>query len=399
MVLALITDKLHYAMALPSVSVEIKKGGLGRVAGGDDRVCALLLNALADRPLQIFSAREAESHAAGATAYGEEYMRQIRDFYSVAGEGAELWVLPVNPALTTTEIFTNGLLADLQEISGGRVSVVAISRWTPIVTSAITEGLATDVVAALGAGQTFLNSQASQNKPMRVLLDGYAYSGDVSALKNLRLLTSNRIGVCVGSNKAGARNAAMGLLLGRIAATAPQVNLGRVKDGPVTTGQAYLTSSAVVDSLLSSLTLGQLHDKGYIFLRKHYGRGGYYWNDDPMATLITDDYFSLSNGRVIDKAHRIAYATFLDDLLDNVLVDEVTGLIVASTLKYYQGRIERAIDVNMTNTGEISGCTAFVDPKQDVLGTGVLNVDLNIVPVGTNRAIKVRLGLVNPSIQ
>lgn len=384
-------------MGLPRVSVEIKKGGLGRVAGADDRVCALVLNALADRPLQIFSERDAQSHAAVATPYGDEYMRHIRDFYSVAGEGSELWVLPVNPALTTSEIFTNGLLADLQEIAGGRVSVVAISRYSPTVTSAITEGLATDLVGSLGVAQTFLDGQASQNKPMRVLLDGFAYTGDPAALKNLRQLTGNRIGVCLGSNKVGARNAAMGLLLGRVAATAPHVNLGRVKDGPATTAQAYLTSAAAVDSLTTSLTLNQLHDKGYIFLRKHYGRGGYYWNDDPMATLATDDYFCLSNGRIIDKAHRIAYATFLDELLDNVLVNEETGLIVPSTLKYYQGRIERAVDINMTNSGEISGCQAFVDPKQDVLGTSVLNVDLNIVPLGTNRAIKVRLGLKNPA--
>jgi hypothetical protein len=116
-----------------------------------------------------------------------------------------------------------------------------------------------------------------------------------------------------------------------------------------------------------------------------------------VGTIGMMTQFCLSNGRIIDKAQRIAYATFLDELLDNVLVNEDTGLIVPSTLKYYQGRIERAIDINMTNQGEISGCKAFVDPKQDVLATNVLNVDLDIIPLGTNRAIKVRLGLKNPA--
>lgn len=384
-------------MGLPKVSIELRKGGLGLTPVVEDRVCALVLNALTDRPIQIFSAKDAASHAAGATPYALEYNRHINDFYSVAGEGTELWIVPINPALTTSEIFTTGILTNLQEVAGGRINVVAISRWTSTVTTALTEGLATDIVDALGVAQTFLDSQAAANKPMRVLLDGVAYSGDSSTLKNIRQLTSNRVGVCLGSNKLGSRNAAMGLLLGRVASIAPQVSIGRVKDGPATTAPAYLTSGTAVDSIPTSLTLDQVNDKGYIFLRKYYGRGGYFWNDDPMATLTTDDYFSLSNGRIIDKVHRIAYATFLEELLDNVTLDENTGFIVPSTLKYYQGRIEQAIDRTMTEQGEISGVQAYVDPKQDVLGTGILRVDINVVPTSTNRAIKVRLGLVNPA--
>ena len=59
--------------------------------------------------------------------------------------------------------------------------------------------------------------------------------------------------------------------------------------------------------------------------------------------------------------------------------------------------VEQAIDRAMTDQGEISGVDTYVDPKQDVLGTGILRVDINVVPTSTNRAIKVRLGLVNPA--
>jgi hypothetical protein len=61
----------------------------------------------------------------------------------------------------------------------------------------------------------------------------------------------------------------------------------------------------------------------------------------------------------------------------------------------YQAQIERAVGLGMP--GEISGVSAFVDPNQDILATSVLVVDLRIVPTGTNRFIKVKLGLFNPA--
>jgi hypothetical protein len=140
-----------------------------------------------------------------------------------------------------------------------------------------------------------------------------------------------------------------------------------------------------------------LHDKGFVFLRSHALKAGYFWNDDHMVTADTDDYYSLANGRVIDKVARIAYATFLEELLDEVQVDPTTGRIAATTVKQYQASIERAIGLAMAANGEISGVEAFIDPTQDILATSTLVVDLRVIPTGTNRVIIVKLGLSNPN--
>ena len=61
-----------------------------------------------------------------------------------------------------------------------------------------------------------------------------------------------------------------------MAATAPHVNIGRVLDGAVLTEPAYLTSGGLVANFPDA-ALNVFHNKGYIFLRKHYGRGGFFF--------------------------------------------------------------------------------------------------------------------------
>ena len=45
-----------------------------------------------------------------------------------------------------------------------------------------------------------------------------------------------------------------------------------------------------------------LSTKGYITFRTFVGKAGYFFSDDHLATAVTDDYHSICNRRVIDKA-------------------------------------------------------------------------------------------------
>ena len=122
---------------------------------------------------------------------------------------------------------------------------------------------------------------------------------------------------------------------------------------------------------------------------------GYYFNSDPACVSDTSDYSSLARGRVIDKTIRLAYATFIEEIEDDVEIDE-NGNLSPPIVKYYQQKIVSAIETSMA--GEISGVECYIDPAQDVLATNKVIVDkLSIRPKGYSTFIDVKLGFDNPT--
>lgn len=114
-----------------------------------------------------------------------------------------------------------------------------------------------------------------------------------------------------------------------------------------------------------------------------------------MATAVSDDYCFLSSGRVIDKAMVIAYQTYIDDILDNIQVDAKDGTISTPVCKGYEANIIRAVNTGMA--GEISSFSAYINPKQNVLANGRMDITCTIVPLATLREITVNLSLKNPA--
>lgn len=387
-------------MALPRVDVQIQNGGLGLVSKPDDRVCGLILSGTTGDPAQFFSFRQYQQlvNPTGApqTSYGLELENQVRDFFLAAGDGAELWTLSVDPAATMANLFLGGHVSRLLDAADGRINVLGIRRYLEGGDApSILEGLNADVLNALDEAQATAESFAAQYKPLRIILDGNNLVNDPSSLRDLKTGSYNRVGVCIGTNRANDKNAAIGLLLGRIAACAPNTNIGRVKDGAVPTDNGYFTNGRTVKDV--GLLANAMTDKGYIFFRQFVGKSGFYWNDDHMATAATDDFYSLANGRVIDKAARVIYNTFVEEVLETVPVDE-NGKIVKTVLKQYQEKAERAIGLTMGAAGEISFVECFIDPSQDILATSELVIDVRITPTGTNRIITITLGLFNPNV-
>jgi hypothetical protein len=155
---------------------------------------------------------------------------------------------------------------------------------------------------------------------------------------------------------------------------------------PIAIGSGYVGAQSVD----TCTYLAAMHDKGFIILRKYApGKTGYYWNADRSCCATTDDYSSLARGRVIDKAAVIAYATFLDEVDDEIAVD-AANKILPGVVKYLQDKIENQI--RLTMAGQISKVSAYIDPAQDVLSTSKITVVLKITPVGYSTNIEVKLG-------
>ncbi|MFZ4548116.1 MAG: DUF2586 family protein, partial [Bacteroidales bacterium] len=260
----------------------------------------------------------------------------------------------------------------------------------------ITAGIDPDSVTAITQAQTTaMWAQDTLKAPILVCVSGLYYTGIAANLTNLLTMTNSRVCVMVGDTVTG-NGCAIGLLAGKIAAAPVQRNIGRVKDGAVLgVALAYHAST-----LLESNDVSGAYDKGYITLRTHVGRSGYFFIDDTLANLPTDDYSRITARRTVDKAFRIAYTTLVNEMLDEVSVTDA-GKISVAYAKSIENKVENAIINSMTANGELgndpgdqndTGVSCWIDTNQNIVATGKVNVTLKVKPYGYARFIEVSLG-------
>jgi hypothetical protein len=387
-------------MGLPKVAITLGNGNLGRTAATDDGVAGLVLTGVATNqlglavPTVLFSLSDAEQLGitdGGANTYA---YRHIKEFYDIAGEGAELYIMLVENTVTLPQIAdvtnANGAVK-LLDAANGRVRLLGLTFTPPdLYLAPAGEGMDKNVLDAVTKAQQLAQTYTEQFKPVRILLEANEVDIDhPEKLKDLRSFTANRVGIVLAGTYYDSPS--VGLVIGRAASIPVQRNLGRVKDGALPIVNAYIGTKKIED--ISALEL--LHAKGYIFFRTFVGRSGYYLNDDPMCAPVTDDYSQLAMGRVIDKAITLCYNTYVEELNDEVAID-ADGKLSVPVVKYLQSRIETAVNTAMAD--EISSFTAFVDANQNVLSTGKITVKATIVPVGYTKTIEVLLGFTNPAL-
>lgn len=388
-------------MALPNVNISIANGQLGRVATTDDAVSGLLCSGTAtaqlllSTPVQLFSFDQLI--ALGVTAENNPLAhKEVKAFYNQAGNGAELWLMIVADTVLFADLCDKDkdYAPKLINAAGGKIRILGINR-TPAdgYTATITEGIDADVIAGMQNLQTFAEACALAYKPFRALLPGLGFSAStVSSLKDLTLGSSNRCAIVLGCDTS--TSVAIGLTLGRLATIPVQRKISRVKDGDVGLLYAYFPDGTLTTGLEQSWD--SIHDKGYIFFRRIYGKSGYFFTDDPTATATTDDYGSIGRGRVIDKALTIAYTTFIEELNDEIPVDEQSGKVAPALIASWKADIESALSINMAAKQEVVSVACYIDPAQNVLASDTINATISLLPVGYAKFIQINLGLSNP---
>lgn len=388
-------------MPLPNVNISIANGQLGRVGGTDDSVSGLLLSGVATAQLPLSSPTQLFSFSQladlGITEVNNPLVyKEVKAFYDQAGNGTELWLMTVADTVLLVDICdkTKDYATKLINQSNGRIRILGINRipaegYVP----AIAEGLDQDVISALTKLQAFADESADSYKPFRALLPGLGFvKASVATLKDLTQGTANRCSIVLGCDAED--KVAIGLTLGRLASIPVQRNIARVKDGDVGILEAYFPDGTPVTELEANWN--SIHDKGYIFFRRIYGKSGYYFTDDPTATSPTDDYCFIGRGRVIDKALTIAYANFIEQLNDEIPIDAQTGKVAPALIASWKADIESALAINMTAKQEIVSAKCYIDPAQNVLTSDTINATISIVSVGYAKKIEINLGLSNP---
>ena len=380
---------------LPYVKIDFANGALGRIAPSPDGVFGILCNAAPVSGKLVLLTNYTLTKFADATttlgiteANNAALYKLLKEFYDEAGDGTELWLRCFADTVSMTDMLDNASATAVKALvnaANGKLRGIFVHKYYSGEPPQKAAGLDPDVATARVAAQTIGTWAANTLKaPLFIAISGMLYSGTPGDLTDLTTESNNRVAVMIGDTVSGS-GCAIGVLAGRLAKVPVQRNIGRVKDGAAVTSSAYLFTTKVENA-----DPALLHDKGYITFRQHIGRAGYFFTDDPLATLPTDDYNGIAVRRVIDKAYRIAYNTLIDELLDEITVN-ASGQVSVSYAKGIESKVENAIIGAMASNGELgndpanqndTGVQCLIDPAQNVVSTGKLIVGLRVTHHG-----------------
>lgn len=392
-----------------SVNITLTNGRLGAGLQTADGVAGLVLNGVAvedgyslGTPILITALDDLKQY--GITKLNNAFAyRQVKEFYDEAGIGAQLYLMLLDPLVTVADMadysntqgarrlleFANGKIKLLGIMSDDYANIVATGSEVTIL-NALNSKVYTAAVNMKVMAQAFFAMQ----KPFRAIIGGSSYTGIHTALDTLNEGTdNNRTAILVGDTTDGIA-ACLGLALGRLAAVPVMRKISRVRTGALSNTQAYLAGAALNDAPGAATIIAQ---KGFITWCTYPNISGYFFSGDDTCSAPSDDYHFLSRGRVIDKAHILAYTTFVQQVDDEIPINE-DGTLDAGFCNWLSQQIINRINNAMTANKEISSVNCVIDPTQNVLSTNILNVVVSIVPIGYASAININLGFDNPSI-
>jgi hypothetical protein len=387
-------------MALASVNIRFTNGALGRTGVTNDGVIGFLCQVTVEGNLvagEAYLLRNLKGlEDLGITnAVNPVLQNVIKDFYETAGNGAPVWIMGYTGK--TLAVAINDHLESLVQKSSYDVKTVFV-YGNSFTNATITDGFNDEFHVAVTAAQTKANLLLTNKEvPVAVIIDGNtAYDGAASVVRNYNTASNDRVGAYLGKKtSADKTTTTLGYLMARIAISPVQRNIARVKDGAIFTGNLYVGSQ-----LAEVHDVETLHDRGYITIRTHVGKSGYYFTDDRLLSNPTGDYANLTNRRVIDKAYRIAYVTAIDGLLDEIPVNS-NGTIQAHKAIVIESQLQSAIYNEMGLKGELSlladnpndkGVVVTVDLLTNIQATSRVDVSIKVTPYAYARSIEIPLG-------
>jgi hypothetical protein len=389
-----------------SVNITLANGQLGSTLQTNDGIAGMVLTGVTEGTYTagtpILITKPSDLAALGIGTLNAFAVRQVNDFYQEAGAGAKLYLLLMPPTVGIGEMAmtsSSNSCKRLLDYAGGKIKLLGLMADDTAHDAAggtitISQALNADVYNAASGLLTIANEYFEQQKPFRCIVGATSFSGDHGDLQDVSSgASNNRVAILLGDTQSG-NQACLGLILGRLAAIPVMRKVSRVRTGPINTTTAYIGTTAVGPASTVAAVVGSI---GYITWCTYPNVSGYYFSSDGTCSETTDDYHALARGRVIDKAHVLAYTTFVQQVDDEVPIND-DGTLDAAFCKWLSGQIVNQINNTMTARREISSVACEIDPNQNILSTGTLNVVLRIVPVGYATDIAISLGFSNPAL-
>ncbi len=312
----------------------------------------------------------------------------ISEFFRINPNGI-LYVGLFTPESGETPTYDYAEVTTLQNAAEGKLRQIAV--YNPVV----------DVDAGeITALQAIATALEAQYKPCVLVL-----GANVDAISGLgTLAATGQANVCVViaqdtegvaatlAEDVGAVGSVtcVGLALGAISLAAVHESISWVLKFPSGIDKPGMADGSVVSELDESV-LTALDTKRFLFLRKHVGIAGSYWNDSHTMDLATSDYAYIESVRTIDKACRGIRTYLLPHTSGPLYVDPATGKLRQDTVTFLEVTAGKALE-DMAKAGELSGYKVTVDPNQNVLSTSEVEFVIQKVAVGVMRRMKVKIG-------
>lgn len=393
-------------MANRTINITATNGALALLGPSEDGLCGLILqSAVAPASLALLTPRmissltEAEGlgiTSAFDTTNSVKCWKHIKEFYDEAKTGVPLWIMFTAQTVTQTVAWDVANQATyfgkLQTAAGGKIRIMSMVRsHASGYTATTTAGVDADVLTAMTKAQALVEEFRTRKMPFLAIVPGHYYQANTSSLQDLTTGTNKWVAGLIGDTESGV-GCAIGLLLGRLASIAVDTQPGRVKDGGRTNIAWYHNTTAF--DVSKSTDAKAIETKGWFTMDMYVGKSGFYFTNDFTATAATDDYSRFARGRIFQKAERITYQVYLNEILDDIRLDPNTGMMATVAVKDYEGKVQSALDANLTAVGELSGLVARIDPLQNVLTTGYVKIEIGMVPDAYANNFEVRLGFV-----
>jgi hypothetical protein len=338
----------------------------------------------------VYSLDDAESQ--GFTEAAEPAMhRHLKEFYSELSGNQELHIMVVADTMTMPQMLDNTNVNGAKKLIGdaqGKARLLGVFYHPQAAYNGGTDFIDSQVPVAITNAKGFAEARLGELVPLRILIEGRVQNFAATNTLSPKEFGIGFAGVVLGGSLNDG-SASVGLALGRAVKYGAHIKLGKVANGPLSISTAYIGNQEIKNVA----SLATLHDDGFISFMQHPQKAGFYFGIDRMSS--TDDYRLLAYGRVVDKAAVIAAAVYVEDLEGEVAVD-ADGKISFTVISHLEARITQQINVAMAD--QISGLSVYINPSQDVINTGTLNVKLRIRPFGYTSFIDIDLGLIAPAI-
>ncbi len=323
------------------------------------------------------------------------YHYQISEFFRGNPLGILYFAIKFDDSATAASVFNAQVQTDGLEICNKfKGQARQFLFYNPFRT------FATSTLTALKALRTTLFNQYT---PAEVLYVG-GYAGTLAAQANTRALAADGVAAVIGQSGTGVgfdyyntQQAVIGqggLALGVLSVCAVSQDIAEVAAFNVSDGSECETASFFEGSNyedVAAATLDQLHDYGYIFLRKYAGNyPGTYFNKANAAVSPASDFAYLYNSRTINKAVRNVYQSIVS-LLNKRNLLNADGTLSEVAIADYNEKADSALS-QMQRDGDVSDYSISVSRSEVVSSTSNIPITINIVPVGVTNTISITIG-------
>jgi len=392
------------------ITFNIAEGGLGRDLPNKDNYSGLLFDDASkpasygtDTVKKVRTLKDAEDLGLTSALFPVAHY-QVSEYFRVAklltglAQG-HLWVGFFDGGVESAN-YDGTQLRNVQNAAEGEIRRVGVFLKGNYDSGFITES------------QSEAQALADENKPLSVLLNADFSGTTLAVLTDLRTLASPRVSVNIGMDKGGTGGALFtseGYTVSSVGATLAAKAFGNIHESIGWTGKFNLISTNELNTIQfgtgesfesqSQVTLDDVFNKGYIFLKKATGVTGTFQEGAPTSTAATSDFAYWQNQEVIDKTIRqVRISVF--PLIDSPLyVDADTGQLAESTIQVFKTSALSALDqlardgnISTKADGELPQYSVIIDPNQDVLATNKIVLTISIVPVGWAQEIEINIG-------